>query len=174
MKNKYKIKKGKKIKKLMLFKFAPFFITLFIFLSARILPAQDSLSLNAYRFDQAIKNQPYFYNVDKETTIEGQIEDFKFESRYEGKGYFLILMVKDKASGQLIEVETAPVSFFNIDIYKGEKIQLVGSLTEDKKQGKKLVLARELKINNQTIVLRDRHGFPAWSSSQGRKRSPGS
>ncbi|MGB9765515.1 MAG: hypothetical protein ACPLZD_09230 [Candidatus Saccharicenans sp.] len=148
----------------------PAMVLLFLFVNSlpaqRIAPAPD----NHYS-EQAIKNQSYFYNVDREVTIEGQIEDFKFESRYEGKGYFLILMVKDKNSGQVLEVETAPASFFNIDIHKGEKIRLVGSIAEDQKQNKKLVLAREIKINNQTIVLRDRRGFPTWGQ-QGRKKGP--
>jgi hypothetical protein len=145
-----------------------FFLVLIIF----SLTVQGSLSVSTIQDQQQPeKLKPHFYNVDREITIEGQVEDLKFESRYEGKGHFLILIVKDKTSGELLEVETAPAWFFKIDIHKGEKVRLIGSLTEDQEPGKKkLVMARELKVNNQTITLRDRRGFPAWSSGQGRKR----
>lgn len=114
--------------------------------------------------------RPHFYDVDREVTIEGQIEDLRFENRYEGKGNFLVLLVKEKSGGELVEVETAPAWFFRTDIHKGEKIRLVGSVTEDSKDGRKLVIARELRIGNQTITLRDRRGFPTWSRGQGRRR----
>lgn len=145
-----------------------FFISLFLFLQP--LYSQPT-SLPATNGDQpqVIKTQPHFYNIDREITVEGQVEDLKFESRYEGRGHFLILLVKDKISGELLEVETAPAWFFKTDIHKGEKIRLIGSLAEGGNQGKKLVIAREIKINNQTIVLRDRRGFPTWSRGQGRR-----
>ncbi|MCR4409404.1 MAG: hypothetical protein QHH43_03595 [Candidatus Saccharicenans sp.] len=116
--------------------------------------------------------RPHFYDVDREVTIEGQIEDLRFENRYEGKGNFLVLLVKEKSGGELMEVETAPAWFFRTDIHKGEKIRLIGSVTEDSKEGRKLVIARELRIGNQTITLRDRRGFPTWSRGQGRRRGP--
>ncbi|MBC7363734.1 MAG: hypothetical protein H5U07_04220 [Candidatus Aminicenantes bacterium] len=115
------------------------------------------------------KPQRHFYNVDRETTVEGQVVDIKFEARYEGKGHFLILLVKDSSSGEEVEVETAPAWFFQTDIHQGEKIQLIGSLAEEE-QGKKVIMAREIKINNRTITLRDRRGFPAWSGGRGRRR----
>lgn len=145
-----------------------------LFLLILPLIAQETPAASAIQEQQqVVKTQPHFYNVDREITVEGQVEDLKFESRYEGKGHFLILMVKDKISGQLLEVETAPAWFFKTDIHKGEKIRLIGSLTEGEKQGKKLVIAREIRINNQTITLRDRRGFPTWSRGQGRKHGPG-
>lgn len=116
------------------------------------------------------QTRPHFYDVDREVTIEGQIEDLRFENRYEGKGNFLVLLVKEKGSGELMEVETAPAWFFRTDIHKGERIRLTGSLTEERKDGRKLVMARELKLGNQTITLRDRRGFPTWSRGQGRRR----
>lgn len=116
------------------------------------------------------QTRPHFYDVDREVTIEGQIEDLRFENRYEGKGNFLVLLVKEKSGGELVEVETAPAWFFRTDIHKGEKIRLVGSVTEEGKDGRKLVIARELRIGSQTITLRDRRGFPTWSRGQGRRR----
>lgn len=118
------------------------------------------------------QTRPHFYDVDREVTIEGQIEDLRFENRYEGKGNFLVLLVKEKSGSELVEVETAPAWFFRTDIHKGEKIRLVGSVTEEGKDGRKLVIARELRIGNQTITLRDRRGFPTWSRGQGRRRGP--
>jgi len=120
--------------------------------------------------EQPPASRPHFYNVDREVTIEGQVDDIKFETRYEGRSSFLILLVKDKNSNELVEVETAPAWFFRTDIHKGEKIRLVGSLAEEQKEGRKLVIAREMRISNQTITLRDRRGFPAWSRGQGRRR----
>lgn len=118
---------------------------------------------------QAGKNQTHFYNVDRETTVEGQVVDLKFDARYQGKGHFLILMVKDSKSGEMFEVETAPAWFFHTDIHKGEKIRLIGSVAEDG-QGQKFIMAREIRINNRTITLRDQRGFPAWSGGRGRGR----
>jgi hypothetical protein len=116
--------------------------------------------------------RPHYYDVDREVTIEGQIEDLRFENRYEGKGNFLVLLVKEKSNGELLEVETAPAWFFRTDLHKGEKIRLIGSLAEERKDGRKLVIARELRIGNQTITLRDRRGFPTWSRGPGRRRGP--
>ncbi len=118
------------------------------------------------------QTRPHFYDVDREVTVEGQIEDLRFENRYEGKGNFLVLLVKEKNNNELLEVETAPAWFFRTDIHKGEKIRLVGSVTEESKDGRKLVIARELRIGNQTITLRDRRGFPTWSRGPGRRRGP--
>lgn len=118
---------------------------------------------------QTRKPDAHFYNIDRETTIEGQVEDLRFEARYEGKAHFLILLVREKNSSELIEVETAPAWFFQTDIHKGEKVRLVGSISEES-PGKKVIMAREIKINNRTITLRDRRGFPVWSGGRGRRR----
>lgn len=120
--------------------------------------------------DQQSQTRPHFYNVDREVSIEGRVEELKFEARYEGKGYFLILTVMDKNNNELVEVETAPAWFFRIDIHKGERIRLIGSLAEEQEGSKKLVIAREMKINNQTITFRDRRGFPAWNRGQGQRK----
>jgi hypothetical protein len=114
-----------------------------------------------------------FYNIDREITIEGQIEDIRFEQRYEKRASFLILQVKDKISSEIYEVETAPAWFFQVDLHQGEKIRLVGSLVEVNGGRKKLIMAREMRVQNQTITLRDRRGFPAWSGGQGRQRKRG-
>ncbi|MDD8030649.1 MAG: hypothetical protein PHQ25_01450 [Acidobacteriota bacterium] len=114
-----------------------------------------------------------FYNVDREITIEGQIEDIRFEQRYEKRASFLILKVRDKNTGEVYEVETAPAWFFQVDLHKGENIRLIGSLAEVDGEQKKLIMAREMRVQNQTITLRDRRGFPAWSGGQGRQRKRG-
>ncbi|MDI6846376.1 MAG: hypothetical protein QME28_09590 [Candidatus Saccharicenans sp.] len=141
-----------------------FFI--FIFLSVASTISAPNRWLHA---EQA---QPRYYNLDREITVEGQVEDLRFENRYEGKGAFLVLFVRDKNSQELLEVETAPAWFFRTDIHKGEKIRLTGSLSEDQKDGRRVVVAREIRINSQTITLRDRRGFPAWSRAKGKKRVP--
>jgi len=138
------------------------FLTLFFLIRPWLAPASG---LQA----QDRKAHPHFYNLDRETTFEGQVEDLKFEARYEEKGHFLILMVRDSSSKELVEVETAPAWFFQTDIHKGEKIRLIGSVAEDG-QGQKFIMAREIRINNRTITLRDQRGFPAWSGGRGRRR----
>ncbi|MGB9893494.1 MAG: hypothetical protein ACPLRA_03710 [Candidatus Saccharicenans sp.] len=149
-------------------------VLIFFFLMSLIIWSQPAMAqLGPTEFpnqNPQAKSKPHFYNIDREITVEGQIEDLRFESRYEGQGHFLILTVKDKKSDELLEVETAPAWFFRIDIHKGEKIRFTGSLLEDQNQGKKMVIAREVKINNQTITLRDRRGFPTWSGGQGRRK----
>lgn len=154
------IRKGKTV--MMKFMGPLFFSLLF----AIMVPSQTYITGEQ---TQTRKPEAHFYNVDRETTIEGQVEDLRFEARYEGKSHFLILMVRDKNSGELIEVETAPAWFFQTDIHKGEKVRLVGSISEEG-SGKKVILAREIRINNRTITLRDRRGFPTWSGGRGRRR----
>ncbi|MBC7348798.1 MAG: hypothetical protein H5U05_02365 [Candidatus Aminicenantes bacterium] len=146
-----------------------FYFFLLLFLIFGQASARDNQSA-AGRQEQPPASRHHFYNVDREVTIEGQVEDIKFESRYESRSSFLILMVKDKISNELVEVETAPAWFFRTDIHQGEKIRLVGSLAGEQKEGRKLVIAREMRISNQTITLRDRRGFPAWSRGQVRRR----
>lgn len=161
--NKMKIE-SRKINLLMLTVFLSSFLWFTLLSPAKVLALRQQ--------DQASKPQAHFYNVDREVTIEGQVEDLRFDTRYEGKSHFLILMVRDKSSGELIEVETAPAWFFQTDIHKGESVKLVGSVVEEN-QGKKLMLAREIRINNRTIILRDRRGFPAWSRGRGRGKGFG-
>lgn len=147
-------------------------LLLIILFSLSVPVAAQETSPGEGQTNPQAQTRPHFYDVDREVTIEGQIEDLRFENRYEGKGNFLVLLVKEKSGGELVEVETAPAWFFRTDIHKGEKIRLVGSVTEEGKDGRKLVIARELRIGNQTITLRDRRGFPTWSRGQGRRRGP--
>ncbi|MDI6698545.1 MAG: hypothetical protein QME85_06370 [Candidatus Saccharicenans sp.] len=149
-----------------------FFRSIAVLFLATALTAAEGSWFSPGSENQADQAQARYYNVDREIKVEGQIEDLKIEARYEGKGSFLVLLVRDKNSQELLEVETAPAWFFRSDIHKGEKIRLIGSLSEDQKDGKKVVVAREVRINNQTITLRDRRGFPSWSRSRGQKRGP--
>lgn len=146
-----------------------YYLFVFLFLIFGQVSARGNQPEISYQ-QQPPASRPHFYNIDREVTFEGQVEDIKFEIRYEGRSSFLILLVKDKNSNELVEVETAPAWFFRTDIHKGEKIRLVGSLAEEQKEGRKLIIAREMRISNQTIALRDRRGFPAWSRGPGRKK----
>lgn len=122
--------------------------------------------------NQQAQTRPHFYDVDREVTIEGQIEDLRFENRYEGKGNFLVLLVKEKSGGEPGGGGNGPGLVLPHRPSQRRKIRLVGSVTEEGKDGRKLVIARELRIGNQTITLRDRRGFPTWSRGQGRRRGP--
>jgi competence protein ComGC len=156
--------------KSILFSLVIYTVFILILLILPSIAQENSIVSSDQEQEQPTKTQLHFYNVDREITVEGQVQDLKFESRYENRGHFLILTVKEKTSGEPMEVETAPAWFFKIDIHRGENVRLIGSLTGDEKQSKKMIIAREIKIANKTIILRDRRGFPAWGRGQGRKR----
>jgi hypothetical protein len=121
------------------------------------------------------KSVPHFYDVDKEVKLEGAVREIRFEPRYEGTAPFLVLVLDDKPTGAAYVVEVSPAWFFEIDLHKGEKVRLTGSLVS-RTSGTNTVIAREVHCQGETIVLRDRHGFPNWRGGpmmRHRKRGPG-
>jgi hypothetical protein len=110
-----------------------------------------------------------FYNVDKEVRIDGTVREIILEPRYKGTAPFLVLGVEDSASAKRYNVEVSPSWFFGQDIHGGEKIKVVGSLSETP-ESVPTIIARELQLRGETFKLRDKRGFPNWQGGPQRKR----
>ena len=108
---------------------------------------------------------PHFYNVDKETKIEGTVQDILMEPRYETRAPFLVVVLEEKETKRQFNVEISPAWFFKEDIHKGERLKVVGSLYGS---GSGLVnlIAREVQCRGRTITVRDKRGFPSWSGGR--------
>jgi len=126
----------------------PFVFLLCLSISAAILSGQEAPA-------QAVGP---FYNVDKEVRIEGAVREIRFEPRYKDRTPFLILVLRDPKSGEAFSVEVSPSWFFRQDLHQGERMTVVGSLA-----GEGAVIARQLRLRGETVNVRDKKGFPAWS-----------
>jgi len=113
--------------------------------------------------------QPY-YNVDNEVRFEATVREIVLEPRYKGTAPFLILRVEASEGAKRYNVEISPSWFFGQDIHGGEKVRVVGSLTEAA-EGVPTVIAREIRLRGETFTLRDKRGFPSWHEGAQRKRA---
>jgi hypothetical protein len=101
------------------------------------------------------------YNVKTELGIKGTI--VKVREVPAGNAYAGIhLTIQSKTDA--IEVYLAPTDFIQlmrIQLNVGEKnVGITGSKV--KFEGEELVLAKELRIENMVLTLRDEKGFPTW------------
>jgi hypothetical protein len=118
----------------------------------------------------------HFYNIDSERRVEGTIQEIVMEPRYNDAAPFLVLKLEEKGTYILYNVEVSPGWFFEHDFHKGEGLTVIGSFytTDEKKMN---IIAREVRFKGQTLVLRDKHGFPNWrggqASGKGRRRGKG-
>ena len=77
----------------------------------------------------------HFYNVDTEITVEGTIQEIIMEPRYKDTSPFLVVLLEEKKTKKLYQVEISPVWFFDQDFYKGEDLTVKGSFyTSDGKR----------------------------------------
>jgi len=111
----------------------------------------------------------HFYNIDKEIRFEGTVREIVLEPRYKGTAPFLVLRVEDAGGGKRYNVEVSPSWFFGQDIHGGEKVKVVGSLSEAP-GSVPAIIARELQLRGETFKLRDKRGFPGWQGGPQRKR----
>ncbi len=106
----------------------------------------------------------HFYNVDTEKKIKGTIQNIVMESRYKDASPFLIVVVEEKKTEEVYNVEISPVRFFTHDFHKGEDLEVTGSLYS--KEGEKNIIARQIRFRGEIIILRDKKGFPAWRGGE--------
>lgn len=114
----------------------------------------------------------HFYNVDKEIRIEGKIQRIVMEPRYKDTSPFLIVFLEEKDTKKTYKVEVSPVWFFDQDFYQGEYLMVTGSLTSSEEAGLN-VIAREVQCRGETMILRDKHGFPTWRGGKGQMSTKG-
>ncbi len=105
----------------------------------------------------------HFYNVDAEKKIKGTIQKVIMESRYKDASPFLIVVLEEKKTEEVYNVEVSPARFFTHDFHKGEELEVTGSLYS--KEGVKNIIARQIRFRGEIIMLRDKKGFPAWRES---------
>lgn len=142
-------------------------------LFAEVHSKQDQVKKSQSQQIQAEKNQApqnekqtqaprqvHFYNVDSERKIEGTIQEILLEPRYEERQPFLMIVIKEKTTGEIYKVEVSPAWFFNYDLHKGEAIKIVGSYYSQNNEN--YLIARELQVGGETFRVRDRRGFPNW------------
>ena len=100
------------------------------------------------------------YDVSKEVTLKGTIEEIK--EMPVGKENHVHLMLKTLT--ETVEVRLCPTVFlkdFEVTFEKGQQIEVTGSRV---KVGEiDVVLAREVVNGNSTVVLRDKQGSPVWT-----------
>lgn len=114
----------------------------------------------------------HFYNVDKEITVAGTIQEIIMEPRYKDTSPFLVILLEEKKTRKLYQVEISPVWFFDHDFHKGEDLTVKGSLYSS--DGKSLnIIAREVQSRGETLFLRDKHGFPNWRGGKGQTKKRG-
>jgi hypothetical protein len=119
----------------------------------------------------------HFYNIDSERRVEGTIQEIVMEPRYSDRAPFLVLKLEEKGTKTLYNVEVSPAWFFEHDFHKGEGLAVIGSFYTTEK-GLMNIIAREVLFKGQTLVLRDKNGFPNWrgggqSGGKGRRRGKG-
>jgi DNA/RNA endonuclease YhcR with UshA esterase domain len=101
------------------------------------------------------------YNPASETTLKGTVEDVKtVKGRHGWNGTHLTL----KAEGKSIDVHLGPASFIKekgFSFAKGDQVEVTGSKTEY--SGAETIIAREVKKEGKTLVLRNAQGIPEWA-----------
>lgn len=101
------------------------------------------------------------YDPATETTVKGTVEEVNtITGRHGWNGMHLTLKSKDKT----IDVHLGPASFMKekgFSFAKGDQVEVTGSKTEY--AGSATIIAREVKKNGKTLVLRNAQGIPEWS-----------
>ncbi|MFN8603524.1 MAG: DNA-binding protein [Candidatus Binatia bacterium] len=109
-------------------------------------------------------------------TVSGEVVDVQQVSFPSRKAYGVHLALKTDASPDLA-VALGPSWYVDkqtVKIAKGDRVEVKGSRVTV--GGKPLVLAAEVKKGDQTLVLRNTDGIPAWAGAgkRGRRAAAGS
>lgn len=106
------------------------------------------------------------YDPATEVTVQGTIQEVKLLTMPGGQGgTHLVLATNDG----MLEVLLGPTAFLKqigLDPGKGDRIEVTGS--KMKYDGADALIAREVKVGDKSITLRNAQGVPAWSGG-GRK-----
>ena len=115
----------------------------------------------------------HFYNVDTERRVDGAILKILFESRYESAPPFLVIIVEERTTGRIYNVEVSPAGFFSQDFHQGERVRITGSFYSQ--DSELFLIAREIRTGGEIFRVRDRKGFPNWrgGAMKGKRRGRG-
>ena len=103
-------------------------------------------------------------------TVSGEVVDVQQVPLPNGKAHGTHLVLKTDAAAAL-EVALGPSWYVDkqaVKIAKGDRVDVKGSRVTI--GGKPMVLAAEVKKGDQTLVLRNADGIPAWSGASKRGR----
>jgi hypothetical protein len=138
-----------------------------------------------------------YFRVDKVVTVTGEITDIKSEKSYR-KNNFINIYLKEKKTDHLFKIEVSPDWFFNLDLLKGQQIQVTGSVCSMKGNslinentsnvsnlnsvnntkpgkfaGQLLIMTQSLVFQGQIFHFRDKSGFPLWRGKGRQYKSSG-
>jgi hypothetical protein len=102
------------------------------------------------------------YNPKTVETINGEV--ISIDKITPIKGMFYGIHITLKADKEKISVHLGPGWFIenqDIKIEPKDKVEVKGSQITF--EGKPAIIAAEVKKGNETLILRDENGFPAWS-----------
>jgi DNA/RNA endonuclease YhcR with UshA esterase domain len=108
------------------------------------------------------------YDPKTETTIQATVEEVK---QITGKRGWSGTHLMVRTETGTLEVHVGPAAYIASQQFafaKGDKIEVTGSKTT--LQGTEVLLAREIKKDAKSLVLRDAQGFPKWAG--GRRGQP--
>jgi hypothetical protein len=104
---------------------------------------------------------PPKYDPATETKMKGVVEELKLPPKGQEKEAAHLLI---KNGDDMIDIYLCPKSFMDdmgVTFTKGDEIAFTGSKV--KQDGADLMLAREVKKGQDTLVLRDDKGNPVWN-----------
>ncbi|HVC20990.1 MAG TPA: hypothetical protein VNE16_12990 [Vicinamibacterales bacterium] len=103
------------------------------------------------------------YDKSQEVTVKGTVEDVVQQTgRMMGGASGTHLMLKTET--ETLEVLVGPTRYLEshkISFKKGDEIEVTGARTTF--GGNKALLAREIKMGDQVITLRNAEGIPVWA-----------
>jgi hypothetical protein len=101
------------------------------------------------------------YNPANETTVKGTVLEVEtFTGRRGWNGTHLTLKTEDKS----IDVHLGPAAFLKekgFSFTKGDQIEVTGAKSQF--GGSEAMIAREVKKDGKTLVLRNAQGIPEWA-----------
>ena len=100
------------------------------------------------------------YDPKTETTVAGAVQEVQQHQMMGHQGTHLIVKTN---TGEL-EIHLGPSSYLTqhqFSFAKGDQVEVAGSMV--KMGGKDALLARQIKKDGKTLVLRNAQGIPAWS-----------
>lgn len=100
-----------------------------------------------------------YFRVDKIITVTGKITDIKTEKSYH-RSDFIVVYLKEEKTDREYKIEISPDWYFNLDLVKGQKIQVTGS--HNKIGSNDLVMTQSLVFQGKAFHFRDKSGFPLW------------
>jgi len=100
-----------------------------------------------------------YFRMDKIVSVTGEIMAIRTEDRYR-KNKFIVIEIKETQSGEIYDIEVAPLWFYKVDIVTGSIIEVNGSLNQIDK--KRIVLTQSIIFQGEVFNFRDKFGFPLW------------